>query len=519
MSGKTVLMSPRRKPGGICIVLVLALAAVLAYGATAQAPPAAEAVEVNLAGATHSFPHFWERTFGSGRAILSLRESFRRDLRAVKKATGFEYIRFHAIFHDEVGAYDEDPQGRPVYNWSYVDQIYDGLLENGVRPFVELSFMPRKLASTEVTQAFWYHPYNSPPKNWEKWGALITAFAQHLVDRYGISEVSQWYFEVWNEPNIDFWSGEPKQPTYYQLYDVTARALKQVNPKLRVGGPATAQAAWIDSFIRHCAQVNVPVDFVSSHVYANDTAQDVFGTNESIPRDQMVYRAVKKVHDQVKASAKPELPVIFSEYNTSYKNEVEVTDSEFMGPWIASTIRQTDGLVDTMAYWCFSDVFEEQGVVRTPFYGGFGLIAEGNIPKAAFNAFTLLHRLGTERLAVNSDSVLATKRPDGSFAIAVWNYAPPGERGLTKRVDLQITGAPAGARFTTQIVDHDHASALTAWQGMGSPAFPTPKQLRDLRAAADIAPPAAIPAISAGGMLNVSLTLPPYRLELIEIIK
>ncbi len=157
---------------------------------------------------------------------MSLRESYRRDLREVQKATGFQYVRFHAIFHDEVGLYDEDATGKPIYNFSYIDQIYDGLLENNVRPFVELSFMPRKMAAQQIVQSFWYKPIVSPPKDWNKWNDLITHFAQHLVDRYGIDEVSQWYFEVWNEPNLDFWAGEPKEQTYYQLYDATAKSLK-----------------------------------------------------------------------------------------------------------------------------------------------------------------------------------------------------------------------------------------------------------------------------------------------------
>jgi len=205
-----------------------------------------QTIAIDLQAPAHPFPHYWERIFGSGRAILSLRESYRRDLRQVKQATNFDYIRFHAIFHDEVGVYDEDAQGRPVYNFSYVDQIYDGLLANGVRPFVELSFMPQKLAVRPAPHPFWYHPNVAPPKDWNRWGDLVEAFVRHLVDRYGIDEVAQWYFEVWNEPNIDFWAGEPKESTYYQLYDASARAVKLVSPRLRVGGPATAQAAWVD---------------------------------------------------------------------------------------------------------------------------------------------------------------------------------------------------------------------------------------------------------------------------------
>ena len=202
-------------------------------------PLAPAQIVINGAAPAHPFPHFWEQMFGSGRAILSLRDSYRRDLREVKQATDFQYVRFHAIFHDEVGVYDEDPQGNPVYNFSYVDQIYDGLLANGVRPFVELSFMPKKLASDpNALHAFWYKQNVSPPKDYAKWDDLIDQFTQHLVDRYGIDEVSQWYFEVWNEPNIDFWAGNPQAGHLLRaLRSRRRRPSRKSTPRLRVGGP------------------------------------------------------------------------------------------------------------------------------------------------------------------------------------------------------------------------------------------------------------------------------------------
>src|SRR5580704_1103173 len=378
----------------------LILAGSLKAGAalvSSQQTPASEEVTVDARAAARPFPHSWEQMFGSGRAILSLRDSYRRDLRAIKSATDIRYVRFHAIFDDEVGVYSEDAQGHPVYNWSYVDQIYDGLLEAGVRPFVEMSFMPRALAASDKPHAFWYHPLPSPPKDYAKWEQLVYNFAKHLVDRYGVNEVSQWYFEVWNEPNIDFWTGEPKQSTYFELYDHAARAVKRADRRLRVGGPATAQAAWIPDMIDHSIQAGSPLDFVSTHVYGNDLSKDVFGTDENIDRSEMVSRAVQKVSKQVKASTQPDLPIIWSEYNASYKNEIDVTDSAYMGPWLANNIRLCDGLTTIMSYWTFSDVFEEQGVIKTPFYGGYGLIAEGGVPKAAFNAFAMLHRLGDQR--------------------------------------------------------------------------------------------------------------------------
>jgi len=256
----------------------------------------------------HSFPHFWEQMFGSGRAILTLRDSYRKDLRTVKAATDFHYVRFHAILHDEIGVYDEDRHGKAVYNFSYVDQIYDGLLENGVRPFVEISFMPRKLAARQAVHSFKYHPIVAPPRDYAKWDALISAFAAHLIDRYGIDEVAQWYFEVWNEPNLDFWAGTPAQASYFTLYDHTAKALKGVNAALRVGGPSTAQAAWVGAFIRHASDNHVPLDFVSTHVYANDKAEDVFATHEKIPRADMVCRAAVKFATKSKLRRAPSCP-------------------------------------------------------------------------------------------------------------------------------------------------------------------------------------------------------------------
>jgi xylan 1,4-beta-xylosidase len=491
------------------LVLAAQLAPALAAGP--------EVISIDARAAARPFPHFWETMFGSGRANLALRDSYRRDLTAMRAVTAIGYVRFHGIFDDENGVYSEDAQGRPVYNFSYVDQIYDGLLARRVRPFVELSFMPGRLASSLQPFPFWYKPLVSPPNNYAHWDDLITQFTRHLVERYGEAEVAHWYFEVWNEPNLDFWGGEPKESTYYELYDHTARAIKSVSRKLRVGGPATAQAAWVDRFIRHCAENHSPVDFVSTHVYANDRAEDVFGTQEKIPRRDMVGRAVKKVHDQVLASPRPDLPIIWSEYNASYMNEVQVTDSAFMGPWLADNIRQCDGLTTAMSYWTFSDVFEEQGVLKEPFYGGFGLLAEGHIPKAAYNAFKLLHRLGQERIPAGGDT-LVTRRPGGTLAIALWNYTAPGEAGSPKEVRLSITGLPGLRRAGIEIVDRNHGSALAAWEAMGKPAYPTQAQIQQLRTAA-LRLDSRTEDLHPGHPASLTVTLQPQALALVRIFR
>jgi xylan 1,4-beta-xylosidase len=495
-------------------------------------------IDIDAAGPTTPFPHFWEQTFGSGRAILSLRESYRKDLQTVKSVTGFESVRFHGILMDEVGLYDPDRviknpglaaeavNDSSPYNFMYVDQIYDGLLSKGIKPFVELSFMPRKLAADpKALHPFFYHPIVSPPKDYKLWDEMIRALAAHLVARYGIDEVSGWKFEVWNEPNLDFWEGSPKRSSYWDLYDHTARAIKSVSPKLQVGGPATAQAAWVSEFLAQVYENHVPVDFVSTHVYGNDSAPNVLGTNEDVPRDQIVYRAVKKVHDQITASSLPGIPLIFSEYGASYSNEPSVTDSPYMGPWLANTIRQCDGLVENMAYWTFSDVFEEQGVARSSSYGGFGVIAPNNIPKASLNALAILHKLGDRRIAVDSDSVIATKLSDGSLAIAEWNYAPPGGSGPTYTPQSTVSGAPrtfvvhldhfitAHTATTLYRVDSTHGNSLALFDQMGRPENLSTEQIARLQKAGSMAP--AEPLSIRDG--RITTTVPPYGLVVLLI--
>jgi len=479
----------------------------------AAAGGSVEPVTIDAHAAGAPFPHFWEQMFGSGRANLTLRQSYRDDLLRVKQITDFRYVRFHAIFHDENGVYSEDRQGNPIYNWSYVDQIYDGLLANGARPFVEISFMPKALAARPDYHAFWYKQIVSPPKDYAKWDALIAAFAQHLVERYGIDEVSQWYFEVWNEPNIDFWTGTPKQSTYFELYDHTARALKAVSTRFRVGGPATAQAAWVGDFIAHAAANGVPLDFVSTHVYGNDTAKDIFHDNRSIAPHAIVCLAARKVHEEIEHSARPNIPLIWSEFNAVWDNEQAITDSIYMGPWLAETIGQCDGLTDMMSYWTFSDVFEEQGVVKTPFYGGFGLVAEDGIPKPAFNVFALLHELGNERLPVDSPGILATRRADGTLEVAAWNLVEPGLNSANRTIVFDLKGVAAGAEVTIRRVDASHGDTLDAWKQMGSPKYPTKEQIAALRKASEIGAPET--QFLRGSRLT--LTVPPMGLALVEI--
>jgi xylan 1,4-beta-xylosidase len=468
---------------------------------------------IDAAATGQPFPHFWEQMFGSGRAILTLRESYRADLRQVRAATDFRYVRFHNILHDEVGVYDEDILGSPIYNFSYVDQIYDGLLQNGVRPFVEIGFMPSKLALRQDVHPFWYRQIVSPPKDYDKWDDLIRNFARHLVERYGIDEVAQWYFEVWNEPNIDFWSGEPKQSTYFELYDHTARALKSVSTRLRVGGPATSSAHWVDEFLRHAEAVGVATDFVSSHGYGDDSVENLFGSHEPVPVDQRVCQAIRKVHDQIGASTRPTVPLMWTEWNVPSFGPLLGRRTAYVGSGLAEVISQCDGLVNMMSYWTFSDVFEEQGPGRAPFDAGFGLMTLGGIRTPGYTAFALLHRLGTQRLPVSTPGILATRRADGSLAVAAWNLVDPGTPGSDRTVRLIFRSLRSARKFKVTQIDNERGNSYALYGELGKPRYPSTAQVVELNRAAEL-PPSRTLVPSADGA--ITLIIPPNGLVLLE---
>ena len=480
---------------------------------------APEFVLVDVNRARTNFPHFWEHGFGSCHAPITLCEDWRNDLRTVKKIVDIKTVRFHGIFDRETGLYaGEDEHGHPILNFTRVDLIYDGLLKNGVRPFIELSFMPDALADDVAgsIHPFAYHQNVAPPKSYLKWYELVHRFTAHLVERYGIEEVSQWLFEVWNEPNIDFLAGEgsQKQERYFLMYDLAAQAVKDVSERIQVGGPATAQAAWVSDFINHCVRHNVAVDFVSTHIYPNDDAMTVLRTNVGVTQENLVALAVRKVHDEVQASARPDLPIIWSEFNAGFDGGQ--TDEPYVGPWLANTIRLCDGYATEMMYWTFTDAFfEEGGVFPSPFNRGFGLIATGSIPKAPFNVFKTLHFLGTERISdIGSESALATIRKDGRVVVALWNYVLPRQHGGKKSFSVELAGRHCRYALV-HLVDEDHGNAMKAWKTMGEPAFPTPAQQQQLRSAGELPAPHMV-RLTEGKRLTI--TLEPNALAVVEFM-
>jgi len=367
----------------------------------------------------------FRRCVGAGRANEGLRADWQRQLRQAKEACGFEYIRMHGLLTDDMGVYREE-RGRAVYNWQYIDELYDFLVGLKVRPFVEFGFMPSALASGNKT-IFWWRGNVTPPKDYGKWADLIAALTRHWVERYGLDEVKKWYFEVWNEPNLDgFWAADQKE--YFKLYSVTARAVKGVSSQLRVGGPATAGAAWIPEFLRYCAESKSPVDFVTTHTYGVDVGfLDEFGGRGTVlsKNPDSIVGDVKRVRQQIRESAMPNLPLHFTEWSSSYTPADPVHDSYVSAPYILEKLKASTGLADSMSYWTFTDIFEEPGPRTTPFHGGFGLINYQDIKKPAFRAYEYLNKLGPKKLRCEDARALAATDGRGGVQALFWDFTNP----------------------------------------------------------------------------------------------
>jgi xylan 1,4-beta-xylosidase len=494
-----------------------------AFTVAAAAMPAVAQTSVVQVGidtrqVTGSLPHIWEECAGSDRAVITLRESWRRDLDRWRTEAGLKRVRFHGILNDELGV--DAPsilnRGKPeAPNFQNVDQVYDGLLAAGVSPFVELSFMPKRLASADRKFGF-YAANTSPPASNEAWASFIQTFVAHLIDRYGLATVKSWPFEVWNEPNLAFfWSGTQQQ--YFEFYKATAVAIKSVDSSLQVGGPSTARAQWLPEFAAYCEQSNAPIDFFSTHVYAGDEQTILFGAAERYAPADVIPEAMRRSREKIDATAFHDRPLWLTEWSS---------DSPAM---IAHIITACLPHCRAMSQWALSATFEELGVadyILKEGYGGWGMMSQG-IPMPSFNTYNLLHALGPERLAAQGPA-LASRRTDRSTAALVWNLAeviqPSGipdqshtrsVQGEAKRFQIEFAGARAGQRVQVRYVDQERGSPMPAWREMGSPQYIKPAQIEVLRARAAI-PPATTLKLDAARQLVIDL--PPEGVALIELI-
>lgn len=465
-----------------------------------QFPP--RHIVVSLDNTAGPVDRFFDFSVGSDYPGTLIRDDSQAQLKLTVDEIGFRFIRFHAIFHDVLGTVHVE-NGKTTYNWSGIDRLYDDLLARHIRPFVELGFTPKALATSQNSIFYWNGNTSHP--NPEGWRNLVDAFIRHIEERYGRDEVRTWYFEVWNEPNLSgFWEGGDRK-AYFELYDLTAKTIKSIDPALRVGGPATAGAAWVPEFLAHVKQSGAGADFVTTHTYGVQGGfLDEEGKSDTKldPSPDTIVGDVRRVREQISASPFPHLPLYITEWSTSYTPRDSVHDSYISAPYILSKLKTCEGLVQGMSYWTYSDLFEEPGPPTASFLGGFGLLNREGIRKPTFFAYKYLHALQGESLATSDPQAMLTAQ-DGNLTAVIWDFETPDQKVSNRSfftrvipshpaasVNIEVTHLAPNAAYRLEVYRTGyHANdAYTAYLEMGSPQDLSAKQIAQLNELTQDAP-------------------------------
>lgn len=503
--------------------------------------------------------HTWSTCVGAGRAGEGLRSQWREQLKRAVEECGFRYIRFHGLLAEDmfvVSVKDDKIQ----YNWYYVDEVYDYLHEIGIRPIVELGFMPPAFATGSET-CFWWKGNVTPPKDYQLWKDLIFELTKHFVERYGLEEVKKWYFEVWNEPNLKgFWSGTKSE--YFELYRVSAQAVKEVHQDLKVGGPATSnfvpderfdgerediskhkthlvedldslewKGVWIEDFLEFCTKENLPVDFIATHPYPTDFALD--GQQKTKGRTRKVdavYEDISWLLDVIAKSNYPNAETHLSEWNSSPTSRDYSHDCLAEATYVIKTNLRCGGMVDSLSYWVFTDIFEEGGGGPEPFHGGFGLITMHGIKKPAYIAYEMLNALGETELA-REDNYIVTKDETNQITallyhypeqmketIPIVRYGNPNEIdqvltvGEKKKVEFILEQLPPNAKFDLEVLDQGNTS-FEVWRKMGMPHNLTLRQEKILK---ELKLNKTTFYADQKGVLQFSLEMNPWEIAMLQ---
>ncbi|MGW0593448.1 GH39 family glycosyl hydrolase [Streptosporangium sp. NPDC002607] len=482
------------------------------------AEPGAAVLRVDASASTRPLPRPWKYMIGSEHLSYMLSADtvggrpigpeLTEALRTMREELGVETVRAHAILSDDLGVYREDG-GKPVHDFTRVDEVYDTITAFGMRPIVELSFMPRDLASDPSKTVFGYGAIISPPRDYDRWGDLVRDLTRHLVDRYGLREVvDNWAFEVWNEANLEvFWSGTPQE--FFRLYDVSAAAVKDVHPDIRVGGPSSAANGWVQELIDHVDASGAALDFVSTHTYGN------------APLD---WRPVLERH------GREGTPIWWTEWGPTPTHFHGIGDGPFGAAFLLHGMRSAAGRVDALAHWVASDHFEELGRPPALFHGGFGLLTVGNLRKPRYLALTLADRLGADELACSATGDVAgveawaARSATGAVGVLVWNgtldqHRADGEEILSREVTLTVEGLATGKYAVSHHrIDERHSNIRAVWAEIGGGAdWPKGEQWERLHTANSLDELEPARTVHAeDGTLRLEFTLPMPAVSYLE---
>lgn len=523
---------------------------------------AQENIKVDVQNDGEAFDHYWSKMVGAGRANEALRAGWLEQMEQVQQNCGFEYVRFHGLFHDDMFPIVEE-KGKLSYNWQYIDDVFDRLLDLNVKPFVELAFFPKSMAAENSKTVFWWKANVTPAEDsFEKWHDLVKAFTQHCVDRYGIEEVLTWYFEVWNEPNLYpfFWHGTKSQ--YFELYKQSAIAVKSVDKRLKVGGPSTSNfvpdarfdeeiinnevseaiftvddinaldwhGVWIEDFLKYCKKEDLPVDFISTHPYPTD-----YAFNPETGKGRGLTRYAKSLKEDltwlnnvVKNSDYPNAEIHLTEWNTSPSSRDAMHDRLPAAAYIVKSNLDCIGLTNSLAFWTFTDIFEEKGGASSIFHGGFGMINYQGLVKPSYHAYRMLHELGDEQLYKDDYLFISKKSSNGKVVALAYNYpeeyessVPAGsdkrEKGTHKKLQFSLKGLESGTMFKIEVLDKDHGNIHNYWEAMGKPEPPTREEIKEMKEFANTMKTDYVKA-DKNGVLNINQEITPWSLVLIKQI-
>ena len=450
-----------------------------------------------MIGAEHFSLLLWDQPGPGGSDVAA---EYAEALRIMRDELGVRSVRAHGTFLPETVSVRPDG----TFDFAGLDRVYDRFLATGLKPVVELSFLPIELAADPGYTVFEYRAQVSVPRDWGRWGDLVRALAVHLRRRYGAEEVANWEFEVWNEANLAvFWNGT--QDDYHRLYEIAAREIKAVDPRIRVGGPASAAAGWVGALLDHCREHDVPIDFVSTHTYGN------------APLD---LRPLTSSFSEL--TGRPEPEILWTEWGVTPTHFHRVSDSVFAAPFVLRGMKSALASTDCLAYWVCSDHFEELGWPPRLLHGGFGLLTVGNLRKPRFWALYLLSRLAGGRVpaecvgdGANSLVEALATRADDTVDVLVWNGTldqskKDGAPGLDRRVTVRVTGLPPGTYTVASArVDEHHANIGRAWRELGGGDWPDDEQWITLRAT-DTLPIEYLAEVAVGddGVASVAVELP-----------
>lgn len=442
---------------------------------------------------------------GTGRMGLALQKQYFEQLKFVQEKIGFEHIRGHGLFSDDMAIYqeyEEDGEIKVEYNWTYLDMVMDSYLQLNIRPFIELGFMPKKLASGEQTIFYW-KGNTTPPKDYSKWADLIKATLTHLISRYGREEVVTWPVEVWNEPNLPgFWK-DSNMEEYFKLYDFSSKAVKEVDQRFKVGGPAVCggtDQVWIKAFLEHVRDYQCPLDFVSRHHYTTElpAPDGHYGYPKLHPKEKCFEQldSTRGIVDSFPEFKGMDINV--TEYNTSYIPNAPVHDTNLNAAYIANMLSTFGDNHRSYSYWTFGDIFEEHGVPFTPFHGGFGMVANGMIPKPTFWTFAFYRKLTKDyvKCVYKDENCIVVQCKSDSDKLRTGEEAVY-YKGIAWNVDVDMTGSVANIDLQlpmstakdsnvllTELVDEEVCNPLKVWHDLGEHANPDAEELEILRTSA-----------------------------------